>query len=48
MLTETYANKEQTVGQAMIAQNASNSRLAGFIARAAGMTPATFLQVTYQ
>ena len=48
MLTETYANKEQTVGQAMIAQNASNSRLAGFIARAAGMTPATFLQVTGQ
>ena len=48
MLTETYANKEQTVGQAMVAQNASNSRLAGFIARAAGMTPATFLQVTGQ
>ena len=48
MLTETYANKEQTVGQAMIAQNASNSRLAGFIARAAGMTSATFLQVTGQ
>ncbi len=48
MLTETYANKEQTVGQAMIAQNASNSILAGFIARAAGMTPATFLQLTGQ
>ena len=48
MLTETRANLSETVGQAMIAQNASNSRLAGFIARAAGMTPATFLQVTGQ
>jgi hypothetical protein len=48
MLTETYANKEETVGRAMHAQNASNSILAGFIARAAGMTPATFLQLTGQ
>lgn len=48
MLTETYANKTHTVGQAMRAQNASNSILAGFIARAAGMTPETFLQVTGQ
>ena len=48
MLTETYANKKQTVGEAMDEQNASNSILAGFIARAAGMTPATFLQLTGQ
>uniref|UniRef100_A0A6C0KF11 Uncharacterized protein n=1 Tax=viral metagenome TaxID=1070528 RepID=A0A6C0KF11_9ZZZZ len=48
MLDETQAIKGKTVREAMEAQNASNSNLKTFIARAAGMNPQTFLQLTGQ
>ena len=48
MLDETQATKGKTVREAMEEQNASNSILKTFIARAAGMNPQTFLQLTGQ
>jgi len=48
MLRDTYANKRQTVGEAMREQQQSDDLLCVYIARAAGMSENDFLQITSQ
>ena len=48
MLNQTWANKKQTVGDAMIEQEQSDKKLNQFIAQAGGMDERDFVKITSQ